>query len=268
MCILITIEKIDAYIAKIPPAPYALKKTLLHLNNGNLSKAASIAQEDKALASYLKTLVNSPIYGFSNVINDIPQMFGVFGVSRSQQIVYNYMLSLLSPDKWKLFKLNKNTFYNLQADLSVDWHKILTHLKIKDPHIESSITLLPSSIIVSEALFCENIEDVNQLRSVNPIDLNSILQRLCKVDLFDLCQMIAEKWDMDISISQIIQASSGVKPSQDENINTLGKWMHLLLFYTLSKPKYVEAGLNDFIEFQIDYVEDIYNDFSKVMDIS
>lgn len=268
MHILITTEKINTYIDKIPPAPDALKKTLHYLNNGELANASSAAEEDKALTSYLKTLVNSPIYGFTNVINDISQMFGVFGVSRSQQVVYNYMLSLLSPAKWKLFKLNKTTFYNLQADLSVDWQKILTHLKITDPHIESSITLLPASVIVSEALFCENIEDVNQLRSVNPIDLNSILQRLCKLDLFDICQMIAKKWDMDVSISQIVQASSGVKPSEDKNINILGKWMHLLLFYTLSKPKYVEAGLNDFIDFQIGYVEDIYNDFSKVMDIT
>ncbi|WP_295003512.1 HDOD domain-containing protein [Sulfurimonas sp.] len=265
---LITIEQINTYITKIPPAPDALKKTLLHLNNENLSRAASAAQEDNALSSYLKTLVNSPIYGFSNVISDIPQMFGVLGVPRSQQVVYNYMLSLLSPDKWKLFKLNKTTFHNLQSDLSVHWQKILTHLKIIDPHIQSSISLLPATIIVSEALFCENIEDVNQLRSVNPIDLNSILQRLCNVNLFDLCQMIAEKWDMGVSTSQIIQASSGLKPSENKNINILGKWMHLLLFYILSKPKYVEAGLNDFIDFQIDYVEDIYDDFSKVMDIS
>ena len=104
---MITTEKINSYIDKIPPAPDALKKTLQHLNNGDLSKAASAAQEDKALSSYLKTLVNSPIYGFSNVINDISQMFGILGLSRSQQAVYNYMLSLLSPTKWKLFKLNK-----------------------------------------------------------------------------------------------------------------------------------------------------------------
>jgi hypothetical protein len=44
--------------------------------------------------------------------------------------------------------------------------------------------------------------------------------------------------------------------------------MHLLLFYTLSQSKYIEAELNDFIDFQIDYVGDIYDDFSKIMEIS
>jgi len=47
----------------------------------------------------------------------------------------------------------------------------------------------------------------------------------------------------------------------------LGKWMHLLLFFTLSKSEFIEAGLNDFIDFQIDYVLDIYNDFIKIMEI-
>ena len=73
---------------------------------------------------------------------------------------------------------------------------------------------------------------------------------------------------MQEKIAQIIQASSGVKPAEDEEINRLGKWMHLLLFYTLSQPNFIDAELNDFIDFQIDYVTDIYDDFSQVMEIS
>jgi hypothetical protein len=86
--------------------------------------------------------------------------------------------------------------------------------------------------------------------------------------LFDICELIAKKWDMDESIGSIVQAASGLKPLEDENLNRLGKWMHLLLFYTLSKPVYIEAGLNDFIDFQIDYVQDIYDDFAVLMEIS
>jgi len=265
---LITKQIIDSYIGKIPPSPKVLKDTLMLLNSGELVKAAHVAKEDLALNAYLKDLVNKPIYGFRNEINDISQIFGILGVSRSQQAVYNYMISLLSPAKWKLFKLNKTSFSNLQADLSANWQKILTHLNIKDKDIESSITLLPASIIVSEALFNEKIDDVNLLRSVNPIDLNTILKRLCKMDLFDICEQISQKWEMQESIAQIIQASSGVKAAEDEDINRLGKWMHLLLFYTLSQPNFIDAELNDFIDFQIDYVSEIYDDFSELMEIS
>jgi hypothetical protein len=177
------------------------------------------------------------------------------------------MVSLLSPSKWKLFKLNKSSFYILQAELSTNWQKILLHLNIEDKTKENAIALLPASIIVAEALFCEKINDVNLLRSVNDIDLNTILKRLCNVDLFDICQLISQKWEMEKEVAELIQSASGVKPSKNVEINTLGKWMHLLLFYTLSEPQFIEAGLNDFINFEIDYVSDIYEDFSELMEI-
>ncbi len=265
---MITKNEIDNFIEKIPPSPKILKQTLLLLNSGELLKAANIAKEDLALNAYLKELVNKPIYGFRNEINDISQIFGILGVSASQQAVYNYRISLLSPEKWKLFKLNKISFSNLQAELSANWQKILKHLDIKDRNIESSITLLPASIIVSEALFSSKMEDINLLRSAHPIDLNTILKRLCGMDLFDICEQISIKWDMDTNISEIVQAASGIKPTENQTINTLGKWMHLLVFFTLSQAHFVDAQLNDFIDFQVDYVEEIYSDFSELMEIS
>ena len=265
---MITNAQIETYIEKIPPAPKALRETLQFLNAKELVKAAHAAQEDRALSAYLKVLVNKPIYGFRTEVSGVSQIFGILGVSGSQQAVYNYMMTLLSPSKWVLFKLNRVLFYNLQADLSMNWQKILTHLKIEDKDILSSISLLPASIIVSEALFCEKKNDIDILRSVNPIDLNTILQRLCGINLFEICEKIALKWEMPQSISEIILASSGVRPASNEQINQLGKWMHLLLFYILSQPKYIEAELNDFIDFQIEYVEDIYEEFSTLMEIS
>lgn len=264
---MITKEKIDSYIEKIPPTPKALKETLSLLNIGELIKAAKVAETDLALKAYLKNLVNKPIYGFANEVSDISQIFGILGVSLSQQTVYNYMISLLSPDKWLLFKLNAKSFNELQAQLSKKWDIILKHLNIDDKDINAAISLLPSSIIVSEALFCEKIDDVNLLRSTKALDYNTILTRLCGVGLFDICETIAKKWEMNEIIPQIIQSASGIKPSEDEHINTLGKWMHLLLFYELSQPLFVEAGLNDFVDFQIDYVSDIYEEFASLMEI-
>ena len=171
---MITIQQIDSFIDKVPPSPKVLKETISLLNQGDLIKAAKVAKEDPALNVYLKELVNKPIYGFKNEVNDISQIFGILGVSKSQQATYNYMISLLSPAKWKLFQLNKSSFYDLQAQLSTNWLKITAHLNINDKDIQSAVALLPSSIIVSEALFCEKLEDVTLLRSVDEIDLNTI----------------------------------------------------------------------------------------------
>ena len=84
---MITKDKIDEYINKIPPAPKALKETLALLNAGELIKASKVAQTDLALAAYLKELVNKPIYGFANEVTDVSQIFGILGVSGSQQTV-------------------------------------------------------------------------------------------------------------------------------------------------------------------------------------
>jgi len=265
---LITNKQINDFIDKIPPSPKALQATMTLLNNGELAKAAQIAKTDLALSAYLKNIVNKPIYGFKTEVSDISQIFGILGVSLSQQTVYNYMMTLLSPKEWQLFKLKQSTFHELQAKLSMKWKQVLEHLNINDKEIESAITLLPSSIIVSEALFKSHKEDIDVLRSVNNIDLNTILSRLCSMDLFDICEKIAIKWDMPPKIAKIVQASSGFKPSNDEDLNKLGKWMHLLLFYELSQPMFIEAGLNDFVDFKIDYVNDIYSEFATLMEIS
>jgi len=264
---LITNEQINNFIEKIPPAPKALQLTIMFLNAGELVKAAQIAETDLALKAYLKNIVNKPIYGFKNEVSEISQIFGILGVSSAQQTVYNYMMTLLSPKKWELFKLKESTFHELQAKLSRRWKQILVHLNIDNMEIESAITLLPASIIVAEALFNSRKDDVDILRSVNNLDLNTIMFRLCKLDLFDICEKITLKWEMPEKIAKIVQASSGIKPIEDEELNTLAKWMHLLLFYELSQPMFIEAELNDFIEFQIEYVGDIYEDFAQLMEI-
>lgn len=265
---MITNELIEDYINKVPPAPKVLQVTMRFLANGELVKAAQIAQQDLALKTYLINIVNKPIYGFKNKVSDVSQIFGILGVSSSQQTVRNYMTSLLSPDKWNLFDLNTTLFQELQARLSRKWNQILQHLNIVDVDIESAITLLPASIIVAEALFNEKKDDVNLLRGVNEIDLNTILSRLCGVDIFDICEKISIKWEMPQQISQIVYLSSGVRESNDEKINRLGKWMHLLLFYELSQPIFIESGLNDFIEFNPEFISDIYDDFIVLMEIS
>jgi HD-like signal output (HDOD) protein len=264
---MVTKKDIDLFIEKIPPTPKILQETMRIVNNGELSKAAKVAETDLALKSYLINLVNKPIYGFRNEVSDVGQIFGILGLPTTQQTIYNYMLNLLSPKKWELFDLNEKLFQELQANLSLKWKKILEHLGINDKEIESAITLLPASIIVSEALFCNAKKDVELLRSVNNLDYNTILERLCGISLFDICVQIAEKWDMPKEVSDIVFSASGLDPSDDPQIDMLAKWMHLLLFYELSQPMFVKASLNDFIDFQIDYVGDIYEEFSQVMEI-
>ncbi|PHR57556.1 MAG: histidine kinase [Arcobacter sp.] len=258
-------EEIQAYIHSIPPSPSTLKNVLLQLQGGELSKAASVAEEDPALKLYLQNIVNKPIFGFKNDIKDLRQIFGILGLTQVEQIIYNYMISLLSPKKWELFSLNEKGFCDIQDSLSILWKKILEDKSISEKPIYASISLLPASIIVCEALFKDKKEDVLLLRGIKEIDYSTILQRLSGMSLFDLCKEIAKAWEMPEIISRIVLASSGQSQEKDPHILNLAKWMHLLFFYQLSQPVCLEAGLNDFIEFNIDFVQDIYEEFQALI---
>jgi len=262
---LITQEEIQSYIRSIPPSPTVLKHVLTYIQEGELAKAANEASQDPALKIYLQDIVNKPIYGFKNDIKDIGQIFGVLGLAQAEQLVYNYMISLLSPSQWELFALNNKTFADIQDTLGLQWKRILEHKKVTNKTLYSAISLLPASIIVCEALFKAKRSEVELLRSVKEIDYSTILKRLTGMSLLDLCQSIASTWELPEIISKVVLASDGHSSEKDEDILELSKWMHLLFFYQLSQPVCVEAGLNDFIDFNIDYVSDIYEAFESII---
>jgi HD-like signal output (HDOD) protein len=261
----ITQEEVALYIQNIPPAPTVVRQTLNHLRDDDVTKAAKCAENDPALKLYLKTLINRPIYGFRQEVTDLAQIFGILGISSTQQILYNYLMSLLVPKEWSLFALTNHAFYDLQASLGRKWEKILKHLGLHNRDTESAITLLPASIVVCDAIFGAHRSEVEQLRSVKALDYNTILKRLSKQSLFDLCTEIALKWEMSPSIAQIVHAASGLDTDITAEQKVMAQWMHLLLFYELSQGVYISAGLNEFIDFQIDFVQDIYESFMQVV---
>jgi HD-like signal output (HDOD) protein len=261
----ITSEEVARYIQTIPSVPNVVREALGYARTGDLVKAAKSASEDPALRHYLKILVNRPLYGFKNEVTDVSQIFGILGVNATVQTLYNYLLSLLAPKKWELFALTNQQFFDLQASMNKHWEQILRHLSLNDKEIQSAITLLPATIIVCESLFASRKTEVMQLRSVKALDFNTILKRLSGRDLFDLAAEIAKIWEMSDKTISLIHYSSGLKESLPLDQKVLAQWIHLLLFYELSQSAYVSAGLNEFIDFQIDFVQDIYESFMQVV---
>lgn len=262
---MITPEEVTFYIQNIPPTPSVVQQALAYAREGDLIKAAKYAQEDPALRLYLKTLLNRPIYGFKNEVSDVGQIFGILGVAATQQTLYHYLLSLLLPKKWELFALTNHQFYDLQASLGKRWETILEHLKIEDKEVHSAIALIPATIIVCEALFASKKKEVEQLRSIKALDYNTILKRLSGYDLFDLAAQIGQMWEMSEKTISLIRSASGLHNEQLAEQKVLAQWIHLLLFYQFSQSTYVSAGLNEFIDFQIDFVQDIYDSFCQVV---
>lgn len=262
---MVTQEQIAHFIHSIPAVPAVLKETLAHIRNGELTKAARCADEDPALKLYLKTLINRPAYGFRSEITNTSQIFSILGTSGSYQLLCNYLLNLAAPSQWSLFPLSPTAFYDLQASLGQRWEKILIHLNLQNHETQSAVSLLPASIIVCDALFGAHRAEVEELRSVKALDYNTILQRLSRRSLFDICDEIAAKWELSPLSARIVHAASGLDDQISGDEKKLAQWMHLLLFFELSQSAYIEAGLNEFLDFQIDFVQEIYGSFGEVV---
>ncbi len=258
-------EKIDEFIKKIPALPKNVKDCAKYLESGDLTKAANSASLDPAFVYYLVDMVNKPIFGFRNYVQDIHQIFGILGVERASQVVNAYYTSLILPKKWKVFKINNADFQLLQSSLMYNWNNILKSLDYNKIHIASIVSLLPASLVVCEEIFEENIEDVKIIKSYQDISYNELLYKMSGLKLFDIFEIICKKWELSEESIKFIQYLS--KKIEDGTIlSKLAKYLYLLMFYELSKPKFIQAGLNDFIEFDIEFVQDIYPNFMNIVE--
>jgi pyruvate/2-oxoglutarate/acetoin dehydrogenase E1 component len=149
--------------------------------------------------------------------------------------------------------------------LSKKWETILSRLGNQDKEILSAISLIPATIIVCDALFSSHKNEIVQLRSVKNLDFSTILQRLSGRNLFDLAGEIAHQWGMSDDAIKLIKNSSGLHNDISKEQKRLAQWIHLLLFYELSQSTYITAGLNEFLDFQIDFVQEIYESFMTVV---
>ncbi len=262
-----TKQKIDNFIANIPAIPKTVKECISHLQEGDLTKAAVTASKDPAFVVYLTQMVNKPIFGFKNYVKDIHQIFGILGVEKASQIVNTYYVSLMLPKKWKVFKINNMDFQLLQSNLINDWNKILDFMDYNHINIASIVSLIPATLIVCENIFEDNLEEIKLIKSYQDISYDEILFKLTGFKIFDIFVFICKKWEIDKESIKLIDFFLE-KKADDSVLSKLAKYLHLLIFFELSKPKFIEAGLNDIIEFDPDYVADIYENFSDIVGLT
>jgi len=258
-------KDLENYIKNIPPTPDIVKKTIEQVEKQELHKAGEIAKQDIILVKYMQNLINKPIYGLKNKVTNITQIFTILGTDLIYELLHHYLLSLLSPKKWQVFDLTQNTFNELQANLGFYWGKILEYENIKDKEILSAVTLLPTAIIVCDELFQHSTQELEILSDSSIVDYEFLLFKLTGVHLKQLSIKIGRYWNFSQKSLNIIEASSKRNKITDSQTIRLGQWIHLLLFYVLSKPIFINTNLNSFIKFDIDYIQPIYTDFEKAL---
>lgn len=256
---------VEAYIAQIPPMRDTLRQCYLALGAGNLPLAARHAAADPALLYYLRQLTTRPLYGFPAAIKDPAQIFGVLGLGGSRSAVENFLFSQMLPEKFSVFNLSRPLFMAFQDEFLARWLRILKHLKADEMRYAALPPLLMGAIIVADALFAPHKETVIALRGVQGLDYDTLLQRFGGMGLFEVVAEIARRWELPEAAVKLLHTLAARRVETDLVADKLARWLHLLFFYTLSRPEMVAAGLNDFITFEPAYVETIMDEFMSVV---
>ena len=257
---MLTKQDIDKYLDSIPPIPQTIKSTLAYLENSDMVQAASIAKEDRAFVEYLSSIVNRPIFGFRDEIKNVNQIFGILGLNRAKQMIYSYYMQIIVPKEWEVFSFSNKKFQDLQANLMIQWSKILEEQKINNKDIEQSITLVPASLIVCEMLFRDIKDTITLLRQTNNITYDEILFKMSGFKLLDIVELIAKKWDFQDDTVAFLK-----KSFHDNSKSELCLLLRLMLSYEMSKPYIISSGLNDFFDFSLDFREEDIVKFQKII---
>jgi len=258
---MVTTEQIKNYLKKVPPMPKPLKETFEFLKNGDLSGAARAAANDPAIIFYLKQVVNSAAYGFKSEVTNPNQIFSILGVARAKQLMYAYMTSYVAPDKWGFFDLKKDDFIMFQTSLMHFWEEIIKIEKADERYLSAS-SIFSAGLVVADGVFSDHIENVNLIREVEDVALNDILKRVSGLNFEKLIEKVVESWGVEKDILELVKLSfADTKCEHNEIKCKLAKYLHLLLFYELSRPKMMEAEVNYFVEFKPEFTKEVSQKF-------
>lgn len=259
--------QLHRYIESIPPLPDILEKVQETLKRGDMPQAGRLAGKDPALTHYFQNIIRKPYFGLSDDLEDMVQIFGALGILQVERLLKSYLLTLICPEEWSFFRFDQMHFRNLQVDMMSDTEKIMSDQGLTEEDNYLAAVLLPSTLIVCEGLFADHRQDVLMLREVKNLTYNTILHRLSGMDFYDIAVLIGKKWgfsDKTLRIVRLISGSiSGEQVNEEELL--MARYLHLLLFYHLSKKSCLQAGMNELTDLHPEFVEPVQENFLKIV---
>jgi len=250
---LISKNEIKKYLENIPPIPEYALECLEALKVGNFKKAANAAEKDLVLKKQIEKIVNSAAFSLRKDVNDTLQLFTLLGLENVRAIVYSYLVKLLEPKKWKIFKINFSEFQKY----FLNYYKEFATLEFGENTYKkySEIgAIIPASVCVCDSLLGDKKEKLEIILNSAPLEYDTLLKRLTGESLFGISSMIAEIWGLEKEKCEIIQKSEC--ETCDNSISAL---THFIFFYLVSKPVFI--NLNSLIEFNpkcIDFIPKTY----------
>ncbi len=264
---MVTSQQIGEYLKRVPPLPKALRGALDSLAKGELASAAKAASADPSLIHYLKQVVNSAAYGFKQELKEPIQIFSALGIERAKQLLYAYMVHSVAPQKWGYFSLEKGGFTQFQVSFMQKWEKIVSAEKIDEKYM-SAAAIMSAGLIVADAIFADHASDVALIRESGDLDLDTILERVSRFRFEQLVAAIAKKWEVSEDVTRLVSLAFGKADCEDsDDLCRPARFLHLLLFYELSRPVMLDAGANSFISFNPEFAMPVLGRFEEIVGI-
>ena len=254
--VLISKKDIIKYLNEVPPIPQSVKNALEALSKGDLKKAAQYASDDLVLKKRIENVVNSAYYALPNKVEDIVQLFAMLGVEKTRSLIYSYLVSLLEPKQWKIFKID---FFDFQAAFMSEFEKAMniefdntTYKK----YAEIS-AIIPAAVCVCDSLLGDRKDDVELIMGSAPLEYSTLIKRMTGVSLFGLAAQIAKIWGLNSEKVEILKKAEC--ETCDDKIAAL---THLIFFSLVSKKQFLD--LNSLIEFNPECINLVPKTYERI----
>jgi len=261
---LLDVKDIKNYLSKVPPMPEDVKLCLKYLNENDLKNASNAIKDNLILKKHIESIVNSAHFALPNRVTDITQLFTLLGVETSKSLVFTHLVSLLKPKEFKVFKkLNFNAF---QADFlnTLKDGIILECGEDVYKKYAESLAIIPATVCVIDEILGQKIDEVNLLRENSELNYGDIFYRFTNITLFTLASKIAQIWNLDSDIQEVIKKSECMDCEIEEKFKKLSATIHLLLFKVVSKPEFID--LNSLVKFNLKSSEIAVKNFQRMID--
>jgi len=260
-------EKIESYIQSIPTSPADILEAIKALEENNIIGASTILSKLPPVVAHLQRMSQKGVQTLQEKNPAVNTVLAFFGSKKSKAVLYTYLISLTLPKKWKVFDFDNELFFLLNSELLYYWEQIL---KEKAPDkIERYIAatpLLTSSIAICDVLFADVKDNIKTLSQMGHNDLNSFLFKLTGFSIFDIAELLGRKLGFDEEVLSVVRLAENCKHDESHILGSeLAQYLHLLLFYILSRPVYIKSGLNGFVEFRANDVAGILPCFQNII---
>jgi len=258
--VLISKEDILKYLSQVPPVPENVKKALEYLKNGDIKNAALEAEKDLVLKKQIEGVVNSAYYSLSKKVDNMVQLFTLLGIEKARSLIYSYLVTLLEPKEWKIFKIN---FFDFQSAFMAKYEEgmvIEYDEKVFKKYAEIG-AIIPAAVCVCDSLLGDKKDQLEIVTSSAPIEYSTLIKRMSGFSLFELAAKIAYLWGLDEEKMEILK-----KSECKECTEKIPAIVHFVFFVLVSRKEFLD--INSLIEFNPECINLIPNLYERMINDS